>query len=153
MTDDPVQKRVEQEIADLHSFLTDWLNGAMPASAANFAAGLEARLHPGFVNIQPSGELLRRDDLLRQIRAGYGASPDFKIKIRAVRLHHALDQASTILATYEEYQKGARNSARAENARLSSVLFEDRSDEGLIWRHIHETWLPDSNHDPVNFRF
>ena len=64
-----------------------------------------------------------------------------------------MDQGSAVLATYEEYQKGARNSVRAENARLSTVLFERKSDERLIWRHIHETWLPDDKHDPANFQF
>ena len=153
MADDPIRQRVAQEIVALHGFLAGWLNGALPASEAGFAAGLEARLHPDFVNIQPAGELLRRDELLRQIRAGHGASPGFKIEIRAVTLQQVMDQGSAVLATYEEYQKGARNSARAENARLSTVLFERKSDERLIWRHIHETWLPDDKHDPANFQF
>ena len=54
MADDPIRQRVAQEIVALHGFLAGWLNGALPASEAGFAAGLEARLHPEFVNIQPA---------------------------------------------------------------------------------------------------
>lgn len=153
MSDSPTRRRIEAEIVALHRFLAGWLSGSLPANEAAFAAGLEARLHPGFVNIQPAGRLLRREDLLRQIRAGHGASPGFAIGIRAVTLRHALDQARLYLATYEEYQNGARNSARAENARLSTVLFEDTPDGRLVLRHIHETWLPEDKHAPANFRF
>lgn len=144
---------VESEIKRLHRFLEDWLSGSAPQTDAAFAEGLTDSLHPAFVNIQPAGIPLGRDLLLDQIRDGHGASPDFRIRIDNVEVRQTLDQGGTILATYEEYQKGARNSARSNNARLSSALFQREASGRLVWLHVHETWLPEANHDPANFRF
>lgn len=149
----PAPDLVEHEIKRLHQFLEDWLNGSVAETDAAFAEGLADRLHPAFVNIQPAGIALGRDDLLDQIRAGYGASPDFRIRIRNVVVRQTLDSASTILATYEEYQRGARNSARSDNARLSSALLQGDANDRLVWLHIHETWLPEAKHGPACFQF
>jgi hypothetical protein len=153
MPNDPIPGLVAREIEGLHKFLEDWLNGTAPATDEAFAEGLADRLHLSFVNIQPAGLVLERGDLLEQIRSGHGKSPDFRIRVRNVELRHRCPDAGTILATYEEYQKGARNSARACNARLSSALFERTADGRLVWLHVHETWLPEAKHDPAGFRF
>lgn len=153
MPNDQVLGSVEREIERLHRFLGDWLNGTAPGTDDAFAEGLENRLHPAFVNIQPAGVALGRDELLDQVRDGHGASPNFCIRIRNVVVRQSLDGAGTILATYEEYQKGARNSARSDNARLSSALFQREPNGRLAWLHIHETWLPEAKHAPVNFQF
>lgn len=153
MPNDQILGSVEREIERLHQFLEDWLNGSVPGTEAVFVESLADILHPAFVNIQPAGVLLERDKLLDQIRKGHGASPDFRIRIRNVVVRPTLDSAGTMLATYEEYQKGARNSARSENARLSSALFQRDPDGRLVWLHIHETWLPEANHLPTCFQF
>jgi len=153
MPNDPVLNLVELEIKRLHQFLEGWLNGGAQRSEAVFTESLTDILHPAFVNIQPAGILLGRDQLLDQIRDGHGASPDFRIRIRNVVVRQSLDSAGTILATYEEYQKGARNSTRSDNARLSSALFQRESNDRLIWLHIHETWLPEAKHAEACFQF
>ena len=153
MPKDTTLDLVTGEIERLHRFLEDWLSGSAPGTDAAFAGGLANALHPDFVNIQPAGIPLGRDLLLEQIRDGHGASPDFRIRIRNVMVRQTLDGAGTILATYEEYQTGARNSARSDNARLSSALFQRNSEGRLVWLHIHETWLPEAKHDPAHFRF
>ena len=139
-SDERLTQDVASEIAALHLFFEGWLNGSLPESEKVFAEGLERRLAPGFVNIQPAGLLLSRADLIGQIRRGYGASPDFHIRVGEVAVRQELAEASLIQATYQEYQRGARNSA-ADNARISSVLLQ-RQGADFLWLHIHETWLP-----------
>jgi hypothetical protein len=51
-------------------------------------------------------------------------------------------EAGLVLATYVEAQSGARNTTPADNLRHSTVLFE-RTGDRLVWRHLHETAVPD----------
>ena len=153
MTASNLRHRVTQEVEALHQFLEGWLNGSLPATDEVFADGIANRLHPMFSNIQPAGIALTGTDLLRQLKGGHGASPAFRIRIRNAKIQHHLADTGAILATYEEFQKGARNSARADNARLSSVLFSRGEDGRLVWLHLHETWLPDDRHLPGLFEF
>ena len=150
--DDPTEA-AKSEIERLHAFLSGWLNGTLANTDAVFRDGIEDRLHADFFNIQPAGRLLTAPELLEALRAGWGKSPDFDIRIRNVRIHTVIEDARLILATYEEYQRGAQNSDRAENARFSSVLFQSNPNGQLTWVHIHETWLPEEKHDPALFAF
>lgn len=150
-SDESLTEEVANEIAALHLFFEGWLSGGLPESERVFAEGLERRLAPGFVNIQPAGLVLSRAELIGQIRRGHGASPDFRIRVGAVALRHQLKEASLIQATYQEYQRGARNSA-ADNARISSVLLRRRGAD-FLWLHIHETWLPAEALPADAFRF
>ncbi|MEO1490767.1 MAG: hypothetical protein AAFV19_01265 [Pseudomonadota bacterium] len=126
------------EIERLHAFIEGWFRGTMPKDT--FAQGFANRLHAGFENVQPSGAVLSRADLLDPIRDAHGRNPDFRIKIRDVRLLGAWPEAKLIQASYIEAQTGARNSA-ADNDRRSTVLFESPLGR-LIWRHLHETAVP-----------
>ncbi|MGB1016836.1 MAG: hypothetical protein ACPG4T_22035, partial [Nannocystaceae bacterium] len=69
----------------------------------------------------------------------YGNSPGFAIAIRRVQVRW--QRGTTILATYEEWQRNARRSTPPDNGRAATVLFEDLGTR-LSWLHIHETWLP-----------
>ncbi len=145
-----LKQTIAGEIIALHEFLAGWLNGTLSNDDTLFAQHLESRLVPGFINVQPSGAVLERAHLLRQIRGGYGLSPDFNIAIRNVVVRKEFGEGLT-LATYEEYQRGAKNSA-PRNARLSSVLMRPR--DGMAdWYSIHETWLPDDKHAAQHFDF
>ncbi|MGI9405163.1 MAG: hypothetical protein ACR2O4_02230 [Hyphomicrobiaceae bacterium] len=147
----PDEKSIAAEIVALHEALAVWLSGRCPHVNAFFEKEFRARFHPEFFNIQPAGIVLTRADLLHTLDNGYGRSRDFHIRIRNVQLRQIM--APLILATYEEYQTGAQNSARSNNARLSSVLFEKHEDGRLLWRAIHETWLSEENHAAANFAF
>ena len=103
----------------------------------------------------PGGELMSGESLFGDIRKAYGTNPQFKIEIRNVT-GRRLDRAGVlVLATYEEWQKNARNSKPANNARLSSVLFRQNptAPNGFLWVRVHETWLPESviSVDPFDF--
>jgi len=147
------QKRVVEEVEALHLALADWLSGRQQWDEHFFAEAFENRLHAAFFNVQPSGKTLTRDDLLNALRNGHGRSPEFDIHIRNVTAQHAPGSDNTIVATYEEYQRGARNSEKAQNARLSTAVFSHSDKTQLVWYAIHETWLPLENHAPENFKF
>ncbi len=147
-----IEDRVASEISSLHKDLAHWLSGRVACDPKFFRTAFRNRFHVAFYNVQPAGLVLSRTDLLHGLDSGYGASPNFDICIRNVRVRQVVSADEFILATYEEYQRGARNSDRPMNARLSTVLFEQQ-DSALIWHAIHETWLPDENHDPAYFVF
>lgn len=123
------------EVVRLHKVIDGWFRGDLAAD--RFEPDFADALHPDFENIQPSGLVRSKASLLDPIRAAHGANPDFQIVIEEPRLLGAWP--GLILATYVEFQTGAKNSA-ADNRRRSTVLFE--TGERLIWRHLQETGLP-----------
>lgn len=146
----PTIETVTAEIVALHRALAAWLSGAEARDDRVFETSIAGRLAPGFYNIQPAGTVLLRDDLLRQLRAGHSKSPGFAIRIRNVALRARLADG-WLVATYEEYQRGARNSA-ARNGRLSTALLRPGEPSGE-WLAVHETWLPEEILDPSLFVF
>lgn len=135
--DDPA-RAARAEVERLHAFIEGWFRGTMPKDT--FATGFANRLHAGFENIQPSGKVLSRADLLDPIREAHGSNPEFRIEIRELRLLGAWPEAKILQATYVEAQFGARNSD-PRNDRRSTVLFEAPLGR-LIWRNLQETAVP-----------
>lgn len=128
------------EVQALHRFIAEWFQGHEPNTPENFEAGFARRLDPCFINIQPAGRMLSRDELLNAIRDGHGSNPAFKIEIRDLIVHRELDDGRLLLVTYIEVQSGAKKSNPPTNGRLSSVLFERvEGAEYLNWLHLHET--------------
>ena len=125
----------DAEIIRLHDVIAGWFRGEIKRD--RFDPDFADALHPEFENIQPSGKVLAKGDLLGPIHAAHGVNPDFRIEIEAPRLIAAWP--GLILATYVEFQSGARNSV-PENRRRSTVLFE--TGPRLLWRHLQETGLP-----------
>lgn len=126
--------RAHDEVVRLHQVIDGWFRGDI--SPDRFDPEFADALHPDLENIQPSGAVLTKADLLGPIRAAHGANPDFRITIEEPRLLGVWP--GLILATYVELQQGARQSA-AENRRRSTVLFE--TGDRLLWRHLQETGL------------
>ena len=124
----------ETEIVRMHDTIAGWFRGDLAED--RFEPDFADVLHAEFENIQPSGEVLSKQDLLGPIRAAHGMNPDFRIEIEEPRL--IATWPGLILATYVEFQSGARNSA-PENRRRSTVLFE--TGPRLVWRHLQETGL------------
>lgn len=122
------------EIVRLHQVIDGWFRGDLASD--RFDVEFADALHPEFENIQPSGQVLAKADLLDPIRTARGANPDFRITIEEPRLLGIWP--GLILAGYVEHQTGARNSA-GDNRRRSTVLFE--TGDRLIWRHLQETWV------------
>jgi hypothetical protein len=123
------------EIVRLRDVIEGWFTGRLAED--RFDPDFADALHPEFENIQPSGLVGSREDLLDSLRAAHGANPDFRITIEEPRLLAVYP--GLILAGYIEAQTGARNSP-PENRRRSTVLFE--TGDRLIWRYLQETALP-----------
>ena len=144
-----MEDRCEQEVRGFHAFLRDWLAGAVPRTAGTFERFSRA-MDDGVEVISPLGTVTRRDALVGEFEALHGrlaadaaATADagadaFDIWIenfrcRWVRGDHAM-------VVYEEWHRRRG----AASARLSTALFrrEEAAPEGVVWLHVHETWLP-----------
>ena len=128
---------VTEEIERLHAFISSWFRGEQGNDEATFSAGFSSVLSGAFVNIQPSGQILTKADLLDPIKEAFGRNPDFFITVSDVEVRNIFAE-NYCLATYLEFQEGAKNTKPSNNYRRSTVFFEKR-DEALIWHHIHET--------------
>jgi hypothetical protein len=134
---------VRAEVERLHDFIAGWFQGTASQADAqtDFESQFTARLHPEFENVQPSGRVLSRENLLKALSGARGSNPDFRIEVRDTRILGHWPDCGLILAGYVEAQFGAHNTTPPDNLRRSTVVFE-RSSTGLIWRHIHETAMP-----------
>ncbi len=138
---------IRREIVDLHDFFTDWFNGS--AAKDRLDAQVLPRLHPDFTFVPPEGVLMTRDHLAAGLRQAHGSNSGFRIQIRDVVVRHEI--GNRVLATYTEWQTGARQSAKADNARFSTVLME--LGDTVTWLHLQETWLPEDIRAAGNFDF
>ncbi len=146
MTND-LEQRVRNEIEELHRFFVAWYSGAVAPEALE--SDFVPRFDPGFVIVTPDGRHTAIDGLTAGFRQAHGVNPDFRIAIRDVAIRH--EMADHLLATYTEWQSGARAYDRPRNARLSTVLMTRT--ESFRWLHVHETWLPQEEVDGGDFEF
>jgi hypothetical protein len=132
-----MEETCRREIEELHQFFQDWFNGALPESEAAFARFADV-MDPAFEMVAPDGRVTTLPLLLPALRQRYNAWENGRIHIKNVRLHW--QKGAVLLATYEEWQAVDG----VENGRFSSVLFQLQPDlaNGLLWLHVHETWLP-----------
>lgn len=129
--------QAEREIVALHEFFQQWYRGELEAT--DFAR-FERALEVDFQIITPEGRLLPRADIIQAVRQQAGSDPSAVLEIRNVELV-AVDSDIAVFR-YEEWQ----SSAGVEPCgRLSSVVFRrrDDADNGLGWRQVQETWLPE----------
>ena len=138
-----LEARLREEIETVHGFLVAWFRGEVARADAVFAAELADRLAPGMVNIQPSGRVLTRADLLSGVKDGHGTNPAFGITITDCALRHVADDGRLALVTYLEHQRGAVNTDPPDNLRRSTALFQvPPAPARPLWLHIHETAVP-----------
>lgn len=140
-------ERVRNEIIDLHDFFTEWFNGTVDRN--QLEPRFLSRLDKNVAFIPPEGRVVGGDGLKVLFEKGYGSNSEFRIQIRDVKIRHRI--GDTVLATYTEWQTGAVHSAKANNARVTSVLME--IGPPVRWLHIHETLLPEAIRaaDPFDF--
>ncbi len=135
-----MERDCTNEIIDLHRFLQDWLNGALPRTPEAYAR-LIAVLGADFVIINPSGVVTDRAALVAELEAAHGgrAGKGLRIWIENSQARQVL--GDFCLVTYEEWHE----TAGERSARLSSALFRRRRrlPNRVEWLHLHETWLPD----------
>ncbi len=152
MTDLSATELARQEIEGLHEFFVDWFGGLIAEDDAVFEQRFSVRFSADCELIQPSGDTLTREIFFQAVKNSYGASPDFRIAIRNVRVRAVLPD-NYLLVSYEQWQRNAINSKPADNARAASVLFSRDAKGVFQWLHIHETWLPEQATSPERFDF
>jgi len=137
-------QRVSSEVTSLHRFFAQWFSGSLPQNDVTFAR-LDRALAPTFELITPDGRLVPREMLVRGLEESHGkferGGPAFEIEVRDLESRELGD--GLYLATYQEWHHTEHESV----GRLSSALFRvaPGAPNGLIWQHVHETWLPDDD--------
>jgi hypothetical protein len=127
--------RAEREVGVRHDFFVAWFAGE--GAEADFAA-TERAFAADLVRIGPDGARQDRDAVLAMLRAARGVhSAGFAIEI-AVGEARAI-APDLVLVVYDERQRiGAERTARRTTALFGR---DDAAPEGVVWRHLHETWI------------
>lgn len=122
---------VVAEIIGLHRAFEAWFAGRLDTMRR-----IEEALAPDLTFISPRGDLVGRGEILDGLRASRGMR-DVGIRIVAPQALWRGDD--TLLAGYEEWHDHSDYST----ARRSTALFTaaPEAPEGLLWRHVHETWI------------
>lgn len=131
--------RVREHLVDIHRFFTDWVSGACPEDDATFRKGLLDRLSRNAMVIMPGGMAFEAEVFTKYMRGIHGSNPKFRIDIRNVNVRHRV--GDVLVATYEEWQRDARDSMPPNNGRISTMVIADRGGRFEVL-HVHETWLP-----------
>ncbi|MCU9849254.1 nuclear transport factor 2 family protein [Defluviimonas sp. WL0024] len=140
MTIDPTE--VERIIHDIHDFFTDWVGGRCPSDDDTFRRRALDYISDDLVAIFPAGRSFGKADFEGYMTGIYGSNPDFRIKIKDVQVRHL--GADMAVVTYQEWQRGAKDSDDPENGRVTTmVLGKGAGDRGLTILQVHETWLPE----------
>ncbi len=137
MTNIDLHQQAAIEITRLHDFFQAWYRGELePSAFASFENALDAN----FQIITPDGHLLPRERILQAVRQQAGSDASAVLEIRHVE-PVAVDQHIAVFR-YQEWQSSADDKPRG---RLSTVVFkrDAAASNGLIWRQVHETWLPE----------
>ena len=132
---------IEAAIHEISDFFTDWVGGRCPGDADTFKRNALDRLADGLVVIMPGGRSFGKKDFEGYMKSIYGSNPDFRIKIRDVRLSHRSGDVSVV--NYDEWQRSAKDSAEPNNGRVSTMVVRDRGQgAGPEILQVHETCLP-----------
>lgn len=129
----------EREIRELHAFFEAWYNGAVDDTDDGFSR-FGGVMSTDFEIVSPNGGRMDRPTVCRRLRDAHGCAAGASMRIWIEEVTSRQVGANHWLATYQEWQQ---ETGRPEG-RLSTALFQMRSSapNGLIWRHVHEVWLP-----------
>lgn len=136
-----MEKMCEREAVTFHSFLRDWLAGAVPRTTEAFER-FSGVMGDGLEVISPLGTVTAREPLIEEFEGLHGvlaAQADaFQIWVENYRCRRVIGDYA--VATYEEWHRLKDD----VSARLSTALYRKRADtpNGVEWLHVHETWLP-----------
>lgn len=127
MTHDELKDAVRHEIVGLHVEFERWFRGVSQSLEP-----VEAALAPGFTIVSPQGSVVDRPTLMAALQ---GSERPREIAIRIEDVVVRRDSPESVLATYTEWH----DLPAFTTTRQSSVLFS-RTESGLQWEHVHETW-------------
>lgn len=136
-----MKEQCEKEVIELHKFFEQWFKSEIENNDEVFAR-FEDALGEEFMLITPTGEISSREQIITQIRNGYGSRKTDEIPYRlwVQNIECRLMEGNLCLVIYEEWGEVAGDL----NARLSSALFRnnDQSVNRVEWVHVHEVSIP-----------
>lgn len=133
--------QIETTIHDISDFFTDWVGGRCPGDVDTFKSNALDQLADDLVAIMPGGRSFGKKEFEGYMRSIYGSNPDFRIKIRDVRLSH--QSGNLAVVNYQEWQRNAKDSDEPNNGRVTTMVVRDRGAGALPEiLQVHETWLP-----------
>lgn len=133
--------QIETAIHDIHDFFTDWVGGRCPGDAETFQRNALDRISDDLVAIFPAGRRFGKDDFKGYMSSIYGSNPDFRIKIRDIRVNHVNGKMAVV--NYQEWQKAAKDSDPPNNGRITTMVLAEKPSGGVEILQVHETWLPE----------
>jgi hypothetical protein len=134
MSDEPALFALaRREIVERHAFFVRWFTD-QSLDPREFRHCEEA-FHAKFAMVTPDGKLHGRAEVLQRLRNAK-ASMKLKFEIGVHAITTLWSREDALLIGYIEAQliDGRRTERR------SSALFESRPPNGVVWRHLHETW-------------
>ncbi|MGD9427150.1 DUF4440 domain-containing protein [Pantoea sp. NSTU24] len=127
--------RYFQEILDAHDLIRAWLGNT--AAKDEICDQLLARFSPAFSMVTPGGGLLDITTLTSFFLTQRGVRAGLEIEISDMRIIAEGENGATVV--YKELQQLP---GQPPTLRFSTVVFEVKKEGGLLWRHLHETFLP-----------
>ncbi len=130
--DNALSDAVEREIIELHAVFERWFLGEGPTDLDR----VEQVLAPDFTMVPPNGSLVRRGQLMNDLARARGSR---RVAITIEDPEMIWWSSGSCLAVYEEVHRHNEYTTR----RRSTALFlrTDLAPNGLIWQHVHETWV------------
>lgn len=129
--------RYFKEVLDAHVLIRSWL-GNKDAND-EVCKDLLARFSPEYSMVTPSGTLLDFTTLNSFFRTQRGARPGLEIDINDMQVIAESEKGATVV--YKELQHLPEQNP---TLRFSTAVFELNNGGQVIWRHLHETSLPQS---------
>jgi hypothetical protein len=139
--------KASNEVRELHAFFVAWFRGESRQSA-DFAR-CEAVLAYDFRMITPDGHGHDRAAVVARLRSARDSAPgDFAIEILQPHVAWRSDDAVLLEFIERQYRGGRIDSRR------STGLFteEPAAPSGVLWRHVHETWVASGGEDTNQMR-
>lgn len=129
-------EKAQFEVRDLHRFFVSWYNKGT-ANDTQFER-FDRAMAPGFQIVPPSGSLLDRPTIIKEVRASRATHDDnFAIEIDDIRgLWASHDE---IMVCYIEAQRSRGEWTRRRSSALLKT--DPQAPRGLAWLCLQETWL------------
>lgn len=136
-----MEQQCKKEIIGLHKFFEEWFRAEIENSEEKFNRFTNA-VGETFQLIIPTGEVVNRKEIIKQIRNNYGRHKDdtFPYRLWIENIECRFIKGNICVMTYEEW--GEVNGEK--KGRISTAIFQGKNEtqNGVEWIHVHETFLP-----------
>ncbi len=122
------------EVYSSHVLIQNWFNGAEEITLEDLNQ-LLTRFSSDFLMVTPNGAELKHKELSSYLLGMYGARPDVKIEITKPLV--IIEGDEYCILRYEEIQHMEQKTLH----RISTAVFICDGKDGVLWRHLHETWV------------